>query len=96
MQKTTETQALLLLVASQLFQAADKAPTGLRKRLQLRGEQILDEAEADAAPSTLPPLDFSEFIDEPVSVPPLPAPPADLVVGANGPAGPKDTTDQML
>jgi hypothetical protein len=44
---TTETEIMLLLTAAQLLQAADKAPGNLRKRLQLRGEQLLDEAAAE-------------------------------------------------
>jgi hypothetical protein len=46
---TTETEIMLLLTAAQLLQAADKAPGNLRKRLQLRGEQLLNEADAEGA-----------------------------------------------
>jgi hypothetical protein len=46
---TTETEIMFLLTAAQLLQAADKAPGNLRKRLQLRGEQLLNEADAEGA-----------------------------------------------
>ncbi len=60
--KTTETEVLLLLCASQLLIAADTAPGGLRKRLQNRGEELLDEAnEERVGPQHVGPL----YVDPP-------------------------------
>ncbi len=59
--RITETEALFLLVAAQLIQAADKAPGALRKRLQMRGEQCLDAADAEAAKPQVGPYSFEDI-----------------------------------